>query len=66
MKPSYFSTIDPASIKMMDCDSKVGVLATEDEDGYTPPWHEHRVDTSAGFLAAAMADLARRGCRADV
>ena len=34
MKPSYFSTIDPASIKMMDCDSKVGVLATEDERGY--------------------------------
>jgi hypothetical protein len=34
MKPSYFSAIDPASIKMMDCDSKVGVLATEDERVY--------------------------------
>ena len=34
MKPSYSTTIDPAGIKMMDCDSKVGVLATMDEFGY--------------------------------
>ncbi len=34
MKPSYFDRIDESSIKMMDCDSKVGVLATEDESGY--------------------------------
>lgn len=30
--------------------------ATEKEDGYEPPWHAHRVDTSAGYLAAAMAE----------
>ncbi len=34
MKPSYSNTIDEASIRMMECDSKVGVLATEDESGY--------------------------------
>lgn len=34
MKPSYFETIDPASMQMMACDSKVGVLATKDERGY--------------------------------
>lgn len=34
MKPSYYTMIDEASVKMMDCDSKVGVLATEDENGY--------------------------------
>ncbi|NLI53259.1 MAG: pyridoxamine 5'-phosphate oxidase family protein [Clostridiales bacterium] len=34
MKPSYRDRIDEASIAMMDCDSKVGVLATEDESGY--------------------------------
>jgi len=34
MKPSYFDRIDEASVKMMDCDSKVGVLATKDESGY--------------------------------
>ena len=34
MKPTYFQTIDDSSIQMMSCDSKVGVLATEDESGY--------------------------------
>ena len=34
MKSLYFDRIDPSSIQMMDCDSKVGVLATEDESGY--------------------------------
>ena len=34
MKPSFFDRIDDASIAMMACDSKVGVLATEDESGY--------------------------------
>jgi hypothetical protein len=34
MKHSYFSTIDEASVKMMSCDSKIGVLATKDESGY--------------------------------
>jgi len=34
MKQQFFSTIDDASIKMMDNDSKVGVLATRDESGY--------------------------------
>ena len=34
MKPAYFSSIDEPSIKMMAVDSKVGVLATEDESGY--------------------------------
>jgi len=34
MKPSYYDRIGDASIRMMDCDSKVGVLATEDESGY--------------------------------
>ncbi len=34
MKPSFFDTIDEASVRMMDCDSKVGVLATKDENGY--------------------------------
>ncbi len=34
MKPSTFDRIDEASVQMMDCDSKVGVLATEDESGY--------------------------------
>lgn len=30
----YSGTIDDRSIRMMACDSKVGVLATEDESGY--------------------------------
>ncbi len=34
MKPAYFTSIDEDSIKMMAVDSKVGVLATEDESGY--------------------------------
>lgn len=34
MKPSFVNRIDTASIQMMDCDSKVGVLATADESGY--------------------------------
>lgn len=34
MKPVFFDRIDESSVKMMDCDSKVGVLATEDESGY--------------------------------
>ena len=34
MKPTYYQTIDDSSIQMMSCDSKVGVLATEDESGY--------------------------------
>lgn len=34
MKPLFSNRIDDASIQMMDCDSKVGVLATEDESGY--------------------------------
>lgn len=34
MKPSYSDRIDEAAIAMMACDSKVGVLATEDESGY--------------------------------
>ncbi len=34
MKLSYFDRIDDSAAKMMDCDSKVGVLATEDEQGY--------------------------------
>ena len=34
MKPAYFSSIDEPSIKVMVVDSKVGVLATEDESGY--------------------------------
>ena len=34
MNTRYFDTIDDASIQMMDCDSKVGVLATKDESGY--------------------------------
>lgn len=34
MKQQFFSKIDNASIAMMDCDSKVGVLATKDENGY--------------------------------
>jgi len=34
MKTLSFDRIDDASIEMMDCDSKVGVLATEDESGY--------------------------------
>ena len=34
MKPAYFESIDAASVRMMDCDSKIGVLATKDESGY--------------------------------
>ncbi|MCE5189676.1 MAG: hypothetical protein LLF75_10940 [Eubacteriales bacterium] len=34
MKPTYYQTIDDSSVKMMSCDSKVGILATEDESGY--------------------------------
>ena len=34
MKSSFVDRIDDASVQMMDCDSKVGVLATEDESGY--------------------------------
>lgn len=34
MKATYGSVIDSASKTMMECDSKVGVLATEDEIGY--------------------------------
>ncbi|MEA4870378.1 MAG: pyridoxamine 5'-phosphate oxidase family protein [Christensenella sp.] len=34
MKPSYFDRINDPSIRMMECDSKIGVLATEDENGY--------------------------------
>ena len=34
MKSSFVERIDTASVQMMDCDSKVGVLATEDESGY--------------------------------
>lgn len=34
MKPSYDDRLNDAAIRMMDCDSKVGVLATEDENGY--------------------------------
>jgi hypothetical protein len=34
MKTLYSDCIDDASIQMMDCDSKVGVLATEDESDY--------------------------------
>lgn len=34
MKSLTFDRIDDAAIEMMDCDSKVGVLATEDESGY--------------------------------
>ena len=34
MKPSFYNRIDEQSVTMMDCDSKVGVLATEDESGY--------------------------------
>lgn len=34
MKPSYYDRLNDAAIRMMDCDSKVGVLATEDENGY--------------------------------
>lgn len=34
MKSLFFDRINDASIDMMDCDSKVGVLATEDESGY--------------------------------
>ena len=34
MKPSFYDRIEESSIKMMENDSKVGVLATEDESGY--------------------------------
>ena len=34
MKPSYFDRINDSAIRLMDCDSKIGVLATEDENGY--------------------------------
>ena len=34
MKQNYFDRIDDSAVTMMDCDSKVGVLATEDESGY--------------------------------
>lgn len=34
MKSAWFDRIDDASVQMMDCDSKVGVLATCDESGY--------------------------------
>lgn len=34
MKQDYFDRIDDSAVTMMDCDSKVGVLATEDESGY--------------------------------
>ena len=34
MKTRIFDRISDAAIQMMDCDSKVGVLATEDESGY--------------------------------
>jgi hypothetical protein len=34
MKPIYSDRIDESSAQMMACDSKVGVLATEDESGY--------------------------------
>jgi len=34
MKSPFFDRIDDNAIKMMDCDSKVGVLATQDESGY--------------------------------
>jgi len=34
MKQQFFPKIDDESIKMMDNDSKVGVLATKDESGY--------------------------------
>lgn len=34
MKSMFVDKIPDASIEMMDCDSKVGVLATEDENGY--------------------------------
>ena len=34
MKPSYYDRINDSAIRMMDCDSKIGVLATEDENGY--------------------------------
>ena len=34
MKTRTFESIHDDAIRMMDCDSKVGVLATEDESGY--------------------------------
>ena len=34
MKTLSFDRIDQQAIEMMDCDSKVGVLATQDESGY--------------------------------
>ena len=34
MKSLSYDRIDETAIDMMDCDSKVGVLATEDESGY--------------------------------
>lgn len=34
MTQQFFPKIDAASIRMMDCDSKVGVLVTKDESGY--------------------------------
>ena len=34
MKSLSFDRIDELAIEMMDCDSKVGVLATQDESGY--------------------------------
>ena len=34
MKTHTFESIHDDAIRMMDCDSKVGVLATEDESGY--------------------------------
>ncbi len=34
MKPLFSGRIDEAAIAMMACDSKVGVLATQDESGY--------------------------------
>jgi hypothetical protein len=34
MKQTFYPTIGEAAVRMMDCDSKVGVLATTDESGY--------------------------------
>ena len=34
MKSPFVDRIDDKAIEMMDCDSKVGVLATQDESGY--------------------------------
>lgn len=34
MKSLSYDRIDESAIEMMDCDSKVGVLATQDESGY--------------------------------